>query len=236
VGYPAGMPTHPQVDVPPGHFFTGQATHLLFLAALLPGPLLLAAPSLGDGAFLGLSDTAWLALAVGVPVVHQLMVALLWRAQLCHRLLTRLLGEWDLVVWGALFLPLLFARPLTLIGLGCADLGSAGLPWVVSLSLGGLLLIPTVYTGHSIHRYFGIPRALGGDHFRETYRQMPIVREGAFAWSSNAMYTLAFLGLWAIALLTGSRAALAACLFEHAYIWVHWYCTEEPDIRVLYPA
>ena len=48
------------------------------------------------------------------------------------------------------------------------------------------------------------------------------------------MYTLAFLGLWTIALATNSRAALAACLFQHAYIWVHWYCTEQPDIRVLH--
>mgnify|MGYP005745675243 FL=1 len=102
------------------------------------------------------------------------------------------------------------------------------------LAAGGLLLIPSLYTACSIKRYFGVPRALGGDHFREHYRQMPFVRKGAFAWTSNAMYTLAFLGLWAIALLTGSRAALAVCLFEHAYIWVHWYCIEEPDIRVLY--
>jgi hypothetical protein len=48
------------------------------------------------------------------------------------------------------------------------------------------------------------------------------------------MYTFAFLALWAIALLTGSRAALAGALFQHAYIWVHMYCTEAPDMRVIY--
>jgi hypothetical protein len=41
-------------------------------------------------------------------------------------------------------------------------------------------------------------------------------------------------GAWAIALLTRSQAALAAALFQHAYIWVHWYCTEQPDGVVLY--
>jgi protein-S-isoprenylcysteine O-methyltransferase Ste14 len=63
---------------------------------------------------------------------------------------------------------------------------------------------------------------------------MPLVREGAFKYSSNAMYAFAFLLFWAIAFLTGSQAALAVALFQHAYIWVHMYCTEDPDMRVIY--
>ena len=99
---------------------------------------------------------------------------------------------------------------------------------------GLLLMVPVVYTLWSIHKYFGIPRALGGDHFRQQYREMPLVRKGAFKYSANAMYTFVFLIFWAIAFLTGSFAALAAALFQHAYIWVHLYCTEEPDMRVIY--
>ena len=97
-----------------------------------------------------------------------------------------------------------------------------------------LLLVPAIWTMHSVRKYFGFARALGGDHFFERYRTMPIVREGAFKYSSNAMYTFVFLGLWGIALLCDSRAALAVALFQHAYIWVHWYCTEQPDGVVLY--
>ena len=63
-----------------------------------------------------------------------------------------------------------------------------------------------------------------------------MVREGAFAWTSNAMYALVFLGLWSVALFTGSLAALAAALFQHAYIWVHYYCTELPDMDLIYNA
>ncbi|MBW2461764.1 MAG: hypothetical protein JRH11_08960 [Deltaproteobacteria bacterium] len=61
-----------------------------------------------------------------------------------------------------------------------------------------------------------------------------MVREGAFKYSSNAMYAVVFLGLWGVALLTRSQAALAVALFQHAYIWVHWYVTEQPDGVVLY--
>jgi len=60
------------------------------------------------------------------------------------------------------------------------------------------------------------------------------VTQAAFRYSGNAMYTFAFMILWAIALWTQSRAALALALFQHAYIWVHFYCTEAPDLEVLY--
>jgi hypothetical protein len=62
----------------------------------------------------------------------------------------------------------------------------------------------------------------------------PALGEGAFAWTSNAMYALVFLGLWGSVLLTGSLAALAAALFQHAYIWLHYYCTEAPDMALIY--
>ena len=79
---------------------------------------------------------------------------------------------------------------------------------------------------HSVFRYFTIPRALGGDHFHDQYLNLPLVDQGAFKYSSNAMYSFVFLGMWGIALLTGSWNALVLALFNHAYIWVHMYCTE----------
>ena len=61
-----------------------------------------------------------------------------------------------------------------------------------------------------------------------------MVREGAFAWTPNAMYLIVFLGLWAIAFLYGSRIALVGALFQHAYIWVHYWFTEKPDMDLIY--
>ena len=106
--------------------------------------------------------------------------------------------------------------------------------WVPQSTILGGLLLPAVSTMHSAGKYFGFARALGGDHFFERYRTMPMVREGAFQYSTNAMYTFVFLGLWGIGLICASLAALAVALLQHAYIWVHWYCTEQPDLVVLY--
>jgi len=212
----------------------GQFRHALLLTALLPGAWFVAEPSLGDSAWLDVSDTEWFVAALVVPVVQQVAVALFWRGQLCHAWLTRTFGDAGLVVWGVIFFPFLIARPLLSIAVGVADSGSLDISAGLGIGVGSVLLIPPVWTMHSVRKHFGFARALGGDHFFERYRTMPFVREGAFKYSSNAMYTFAFMGLWGLALVFRSRAALAVALFQHAYIWVHWYCTEQPDSVVLY--
>lgn len=181
----------------------------------------------------------WLLLMTIVAMVHQVVVALVFRLQLVYGVMTRLFGRYDLFVWGVVFMPLLVLRLVSLLGLGMSTRGTLalmlpGIGPAFGIALGVLLLIPAVYTLYSVVRYFGLMRALGGDHFRRAYRLMPLENRGIFRYSSNAMYTYAFFALWAAALFTWSWAALAGALFQHAYIWVHWYCTEEPDMRVIY--
>jgi len=214
--------------------FHRQWLHLVGLVLLVPICGAFAAPALGAGEWLGVSDTEWFWASVVVAIVHQVIVAFIFRAQLGWSILTRLFGKTDMIVWGIVFMPLLIARPILILGVAVANAGTADLSRWFELAAGTALMIPAIYAGYSVGRYFGIDRALGGDHFRQRYRDMPMVREGAFAWTSNAMYALVFLGLWGIALLTGSLAALAAALFQHAYIWVHYYCTEEPDMALIY--
>ena len=215
-------------------FLRRQGLHLLYLGALLPVAWGLAGPALGDGIWLGRSDTFWFALSLGVAVVHQGFVWIAWRSQLGWRTFSRAFGKADFAVYSAVFFPLLALRPLLVAATAIADAGSLLLPTWLAVTLGTVLTVPAGFTGWSVLRYFGLARAAGGDHFRRRYREMPLVRGGAFAWTPNAMYTLGFLGLWAIALFGRSHAALVAALFQHAYVWVHYLCTEEPDMAVLY--
>jgi protein-S-isoprenylcysteine O-methyltransferase Ste14 len=94
--------------------------------------------------------------------------------------------------------------------------------------------VPAVYTLLSVERYFGFERAIGGDHFRSRYRQMPLVKQGAFKWSENAMYAFVFLLLWSIALFAGSWVALSLAVFQHVYVWAHYCFTEKPDMELIY--
>jgi hypothetical protein len=97
-----------------------------------------------------------------------------------------------------------------------------------------VLLLPALYTFYSVHKYFGIKRALGIDHFDKTYRNVPFVKEGIFKFTNNAMYTYGLFILWIPGLLLFSKAALMAAMFNHIYVWVHYYCTELPDIHYIY--
>lgn len=223
-----------QVKASSYYMFVRQAQHWMLMFVLLVGGWSLAIPTLDGSTWLGISDRNWLLVGLLAPVIQQILAWFVFRSQLCFQLLTRILGKADLVLWGIVFFPLLAARPLSLIGLAISDQGSLNLPSIISWGLGIFLLIPALYALWSVLKYFGVARALGGDHFRERYRQMPFVRQGAFRWNPNAMYVYVFLLLWSIALIGNSRSALAVALFQHAYIWVHMYCTEEPDMQLLY--
>ncbi len=223
-----------RLKLPVSYLFEGQFEHVLLLACLVPGAFYLASPALDGSSWLGIPDQTWFFASILTAIVHQVVGWFVFRFQLVFSLFSRLFGRHDLLAWGIIFFPLMLLRPILSLGLALADTGSLEPFRTLQVLAGVILLIPAIYTGWSIGRYFGISRALGGDHFRQEYRDMSLVREGAFKYSSNAMYTFVFLLFWSIALFTGSRAALASALFQHAYIWVHMYCTESPDMRILY--
>ena len=212
-----------------------QGWHLL-AATLLAAGIWLAAQGMDlSGTALGLSTGVWLILAVALPVTHQFYVVLLWRGELYYQWLSKSLGDKAFKVWAVGFMILFLTRPVTVLALGIADRGSQPIPLWLNIPLIAACILICVYMAYSFVRFFGIKRALGMDHFEpENYRDLPFVREGIFKWSSNAMYTFAFLALWLIGLIFQSRAALLGALFNHLFIWAHYYFTELPDMRAIY--
>lgn len=212
----------------------GQIQHLALAVLLSVGALDLLNTDAHAGTVLGLTSGGWARVSIALALLHQWLVAAVFRLQLHHNLMSRLFGQRDLAIWAALFLPLLAARPITVILCGWADAGQLGLPHPVRVATGIVLLAISLWAMHSVLVHFTIRRALGGDHFRDEIAALPLVDRGAFRYSANAMYGLVFLGLWGIALLLDSWNALVLALFQHAYIWVHMYCTEQPDMDWIY--
>jgi hypothetical protein len=215
--------------------FGHQLGHLVWLLILLAG--LFAASRIdgfSEGSFLGLSSKGWVFLSVANAVAHQVFVWFCWRTELHAGLLTRLLGGAAFFWYAAVFAVLIVARPVLVTALAIANARTLpSNPWLMS-ALGLILAVPWVYLGYSVIRYFGFRRAFGIDHFDPSYRSRPLVREGIFRFSSNAMYDFGFLLLWLPGLFLQSVAALAVALFSHLYIWVHYACTERPDMRFIY--
>ena len=224
--------TEIRATTPKSEVCRGQIQHAMIAALLTAGTCSLLRDN--GGSFLGVSTMTWAYITLAVGLIHQSIVAIVFRLQLHFDIMVKMFGENALKVWGVIFLPFLGARPLLLIIVGIADYGSLGGNRTAQLVGGALLIVLVAYTMHSVLKYFTINRALGGDHFYDEYLNMPMVNQGAFKYSGNAMYTFVFTGLWGIGLLLGSWNAIVLALFYHAYIWVHMYCTEDPDMRILY--
>jgi len=221
-----------RATTPKTEIFRGQIQHAMLATLLTIGACTLLRDE-GSGLW-GMSAITWAKLAIAFALAHQIIVAMVFRLQLHLDLMVRLFGDNALKIWGVVFLPLLAARPLLILATGLASIGTLEGSRTLHLITGLALLAPAIWGMHSVLKYFTIPRALGGDHFYDRYANMPLVNQGLFKYSENGMYSIVFLGLWGIALLTGSWNALVVAFFQHAYIWVHMYCTEDPDMRIIY--
>lgn len=214
--------------------FEKQIQHYLILAVLLIGLLFLLNEDMLAGQYLGISTKTWLVIAIAVPILHQIYVWFAWRAELYHSLISRWFDRAGFTYYAIGFTILFALRLFTIIPLSISNKNTLDINPVLAYIIAIVLLLPAIYLFYSVRKYFGFKRAYGIDHFDETYRHSPFVREGIFRFTGNAMYTFGFFILWVPGFLWLSQAALLAALFNHLYIWVHYYCTELPDIRHIY--
>lgn len=215
--------------------FKKQGWHFLSMVVSLVVLSLIVDDEFLSGALWGVSTGVWFWLAVAVPIVHQIVVPVFWRAELYHKWMTKTFGARAFFIYKVIFTILFVGRPLSIIFVGIANKNTLPLNPFLAYGIAFLLFLPAAYGMYSVIRYFGIDRAYGIDHFEpEIYRNKPFVKEGMFKYSNNVMYTYIFLVLWALALAFLSRAALLVAIFNHVYIWVHFYFTELPDIKYIY--
>jgi hypothetical protein len=104
------------------------------------------------------------------------------------------------------------------------------LAWVISI----ILFIPGAYAMYSVKKYFGFLRAAGADHFDPKYRDIPFEKRGIFKWSPNAMYVFAIGIPFAFAIATGSQSMFIVAIYTYISIWLHYYCTEREDFKIIY--
>ncbi len=219
-----------------GGFFDGQVGHLAAVLVLLAGVYLaLDIPGATQGRFLSVTSLTWLVVAVADTIAHQVYVWLCWRAELYRKSLSRRFGERAFTLYAAGFTVLFVARAVFAFALGYANRGTLPIaPWLGYL-IALLLVPPAGYLFYSVKAYFTFRRAFGIDHFEpQAFKDAPLVRGGIFRFSPNAMYVFGFFTLWIPAFLFQSAAALIFAAFSHVYIWVHYFCTEKPDMRRIY--
>lgn len=177
----------------------------------------------------------WFMLAILTPILHQFYVLFCWRLELFHKSLSRQFGKKAFPIFKVGFAILFVSRLLTIMTLSISNANTLKINTIAAYLVASTLFIPSAYLFYSVIKYFGVDRAFGIDHFHpEKYKSEPFVKKGIFRYTSNGMYIYGFLILYIPGLLFLSKAALLVALFNHIYIWVHYYYTELPDIQVIY--
>ena len=136
--------------------------------------------------------------------------------------------------WYAVGFTVLFlGRFVSITALAAANRNTLGIPPSVSYALAAIITPPVLYLFYSVKRYFTYKRAFGIDHFDKDYSE-PFVKQGIFRYTDNGMYIVGLMALYLPGLLLMSGAALIAAAFSHAFAWAHYFCTERPDMNVIY--
>ena len=180
--------------------------------------------------FINLGAFGWFIIAMTVPLIHQAYVWVCWRSELCWKSISSTIGFKGYVI---IFFVLIISR-LSAIVLCFVDYGSLYAPGWFAWSLAVIIFIPGVYTMYSVKKYFGFLRAAGADHFDPKYKDLPFERRGIFKWSPNAMYTFAIGIPFGFAIATGSQSMFVVAIYTYISIWLHYFCTEKEDFKVIY--
>jgi len=186
------------------------------------------------GSLFGIDTLTWLALAVFFPLAHQLYVAVVWRLELYkHYFSSRFGWRKSFLVYRIGFSALFGSRLVFIILLAYSNSGTLKVDPLYVYLLVSFITPIVIYLFYSVARYFTMERAYGIDHFDKEYN-VPYVKQGIFRFTDNGMYVFGLLILYIPALLLFSKAALVVALFNHLYIWVHYYTTEKPDMQEIY--
>ena len=179
---------------------------------------------------INLNAFGWFIIAMTVPLIHQTYVWICWRSELCWKSISNTIGFKGYVI---IFFVLIISR-LSAVVLCFVDYGTLYKPGWFAWSLAFIIFIPGIYTLYSVKKYFGFLRAAGADHFDLKYRNMPFERRGIFKWTPNAMYVFAIGIPFGFAVATGSQSMFVVSIYTYISIWLHYFCTEREDFKVIY--
>ncbi len=215
---------------------TRQFYHLLFLIILVAGVYVVVQYDEGilSGDLYHVPTSTWFIIAMAFPIVHQVYVLICWRLELYYKLLTRAFGPNVFRSYKIGFFILFAGRMVFIILLAVANRNTFYIPPLLNFAFIGILVLIGSYAFYSVKKYFGMDRAAGLDHFDESISKMVFVKKGIFKYTNNGMYMYAFLLIYIPPFLFLSEASLLVAVFSHLYIWVHYYCTEIPDIKTIY--
>lgn len=182
----------------------------------------------------GLSTRELILLSWIFAALHQGWIVFFWRTELYLGKISAWFGRRGFLIFRIGFVTFALCRLLLLIPISLSSAQTASIPRGASVAL-IVVTTPFILWGmYSVLVYFGVTRAFGADHFDPAYRNAPLERRGIFKYVPNSMYTVVLLLLYHPGLFWHSGPGLVAAAAHHALVWVHYFCTEKPDLGEIY--
>jgi len=187
-----------------------------------------------NGKLLGIKTSFWFWIAICTPIIHQFYVAFVWRFELYKNVFTSYFGIKKAFKFYSIGFSVLFvARLISIIFLAVSNKNTLQINPIFVYILVALIVPLVVYLFYSVKKYFTVERAYGIDHFDKNYN-VAYVKKGIFKYTNNGMYVFGLMILYLPGLLLFSKAAIIAAIFNHIFIWAHYYFTELPDMKEIY--
>ena len=187
-----------------------------------------------NGTLWGVNTQKWFWIAIIIPILHQTYVWLIWRLELYQNTFSSHYGVKRAFRMYTIGFSILFiSRLISIIILAFSNKNSLLTNPLIVYLLVAIITPFVIYLFYSVKKYFTIERAYGIDHFDKNYNES-YEKRGIFRFTDNGMYVFGLMILYLPGLLLFSKAALVVALFNHIYIWVHYYCTERPDMEEIY--
>jgi hypothetical protein len=187
-----------------------------------------------DSVLWGLSAFQWIIFSWIFAGLHQSWIVLLWRLEFYYQKISSRLGKAGFTVFRIGFVVFAGLRLLAVIPVSIATAHTMLLPLYVTIPLIVIPLPLIIWGLYSVFAYFGVNRAFGADHFDPSYRTARLEKRGIFKYIPNTMYTVVFLLLYHPGLFWQSLPGLITAAAHHLFVWLHYFCTEKPDMREIY--
>ena len=218
------------------NIFEKQDWHFVLLALLVvsANTIMDRFPLFFLGAFWGLSAETWLWIGIIAAILHQLYVMIIWRVQLETQWLTANLPRIGYIAYLVDYTMMLIARIGAIVLVALANRETLFIPAAARWTTALILAIPFAWLVHSIIKYYGFKRMAGAEHFELSSRDTGWAGQGIFKYVPNAIYVFGPLAFYIPGFLLASPASLLLALFNHLYLWIHYFCTELPNLRRIY--
>jgi len=186
------------------------------------------------GNLFGFETKVWFWIAIIIPIIHQAYVVLVWRFELYKQTFSSYFGVKKSFKYYSIGFSILFvSRLIFIIFLAVSNKNTLQVNPIILYLIIAFIIPVVIFLFYSVKKYFTIERAYGIDHFDKNYNA-PYVKKGIFKYTNNGMYIFGLMILYIPGLFYFSEAAIIVAIFNHIFIWAHYYFTELPDMKEIY--